>query len=176
MIADDFFFDPETQEGGNFALIPPGNYLAEIIEAAIRQPKSGDGHMLGLTWRIVDGEYEGRQIWQTLCYQHSNAQTQDIARRMMKDICTALAINEQVTDPEVFKFKAAQVRIGVQSDKFGQFDDKNFIKRVQALADAEPPPPTAPKPAKPVASSPSKPAVKPANTGPGPAPWKKSAA
>jgi hypothetical protein len=175
-MTENFYFDLETQEGSSFELIPPGAYAAEIIEAEIGQPRSGDGHMLSLTWRIVDGEYEGRQVWQTLCYQHSNAQTQDIARRMMKDICIALAINEQVTDPEVFKFKSAQVRIGIRPDKFGQFDARNFIKRVQTSADAEPPPPTAPKPPKTVASSQSKPAVKPANTGLGPAPWKKSAA
>jgi hypothetical protein len=175
-MSDEFFFDPETQEGNKFALVPPGVYSAEIIEAKIGQPKSGDGHMLILIWRILDGACAAQLVWQTLCYQHSNAQTQDIARRTMKDICTALAINEQVTDPEVFKFKPAQVRIGIQSDEFGQFPDKNVIKRVQAPADAERPPPTAPKPVKPATSSPSKPAAKPANTGPGPAPWKKSVA
>src|SRR5262245_61675186 len=101
---DDFFFNPEEHEGSSFELLPLGDYTAEIIEADIRQPKSGDGHMLALTWKICDGAYESRQVWQTLCYQHSSAQVQDIARRMLKDICVALGINEQVTDPEVFKF------------------------------------------------------------------------
>ena len=178
-MSDHFFFDPETQEGSSFELIPPGDYVAEIIEAEIRQPSSGDGHMLALTWKICEGDYEGRQVWETLCYQHSNPQTQDIARKKLKDICVALDINEQISDPEVFKYKPAKVRIGIKSDEYGQFDNQNRIKRVRGLADAEPPPPgapTEPKPTKTVASSPSKPAAKPANTGPGPAPWKKSVA
>jgi Protein of unknown function (DUF669) len=178
-MGDDFFFDPETQEGSSFELIPPGDHEAEIIEAKLGQPKSGDGHKLTLTWKICQGDYEGCQVWETLCFQHSNAQTEDIARKKLKDICTALGINEQVTDPEVFKFKPALVRIGIESDKYGQFESQNRIKRVRGLADAEPPPlgaPTEPKSTKTVASSPSKPAAKPANTGPGPAPWKKSAA
>jgi hypothetical protein len=114
-MSNEFVFNPDQQEGG-FGLLPAGDYTAEIIEAEIRQPKSLDGHMLALTWKISDGEYEGRQAWQTLCYQHSNVQTQDIARRMLKDICIALGITEQVTDPEVFKFKPAKVRIGIQSE------------------------------------------------------------
>jgi hypothetical protein len=44
----EFFFDPDQQEGG-FKVLPAGEYTAEIIEAEIRPPKSGDGNMLTLT-------------------------------------------------------------------------------------------------------------------------------
>jgi Protein of unknown function (DUF669) len=106
----DFAFDPSQQEGSHYEVIPAGEYTAEIVDAMITQPKSGDGHMLRLVWNIADGDFEGRKIFQTLCYQHSNPTTQDIARRMLKDICVAFAINEQVSDPEVFKFKPAKRR------------------------------------------------------------------
>ena len=145
-MGDDFFFNPETQEGTSFELIPSGDYLAQIIEADIRQPKSGDGHMLALTWRICEGECEGRQIWETLCYQHSNPTTQDIARKKLKDLCVAFGITEQVSDPESFLFKPAKVWIGIQSDKYGQFDDKNFVKRVWPVQDPEPTPIQKPAP------------------------------
>jgi hypothetical protein len=65
-MSDEFHFNPEQQEGSDFELIPPGDYVAQIIEAEIRQPKSGDGHMLALTWKICEGEYENRQVWDTL--------------------------------------------------------------------------------------------------------------
>ena len=99
--------------------------------------------MLALTWKICEGECEGRQVWETLCYQHSNPQTQDIARKKLKDLCVAFGITEQVSDSESFLFKPAKVRIGIQSDKYGQFDDKNFVKRVWPL---QAPEPTTPKP------------------------------
>jgi hypothetical protein len=141
-----FYFNPESQEGTSFELIPAGDYVAQIVEANIRQPKSGDGHMLALTWRICEGECEGRQIWETLCYQHSNPTTQDIARKKLKDLCVAFGITEQVSDPESFLFKPAKVRIGIQSDKYGQFDDKNFVKRVWPVQDPEPTPIQKPAP------------------------------
>jgi hypothetical protein len=84
----------------------------------------------------------------------------------LKDICIALGIGEQITDPEVFKFKPMRVRIGIQVDKSGRYDDSNKISRVQSLEDdpAEPTPlqqPTKPKPQ--------------AGNGPGDAPWRKRA-
>jgi Protein of unknown function (DUF669) len=64
-MSENFFFDPSKEEGSHFNLIRPGNYVAEIIEAEIKQPQSGDGHMLAITWRISEGDYEGRQIWES---------------------------------------------------------------------------------------------------------------
>jgi len=178
-MSDEFYFDPEQQEGSHFELLPVGDYTAQIIDAVISQPKSGDGHMLSLTWKICDGEYEGRQIWQTLCYQHSNSQAQDIARKHLKDICIALDINQQITNPEVFKFKPARVRVGIESDKNGQYDDQNRIKRVRPLqdADTETMEVKASKPTTPQATTAPKPVSKPSPSGPpGARPWKKQPA
>lgn len=165
----DFFFNPDEQEGSNFEPIPAGEYVAEIVDVAISQPKSDDGHMLRLVWRVVEGDFENRQVWQTLCYQHSNPTTQDIARKMLKDICVALDINEQISDPEIFKFKPARVRVDIESDKYGQYEDQNKIKRVKPLTKAD----NEAQEAKPAAAAP-KPAPKPAGTGPGAAPWKQT--
>jgi hypothetical protein len=179
-MSDEFFFDPSQQEGSNYTPIPAGDYTAEIVEATITQPKNGDGHMLSLIWRVVEGDYEGRPIFQQLCYQHSKAQTQDIARRTLKDICDALDINQQISDPEIFKFKPARVRVGVEIDKYGQYDDKNKIKRVKPLTEADnetqetKPSPAQAAPVTPKAAA--KPAPKAAGNGPSAAPWKRPAA
>ena len=177
-MSDEFYFDPSQQEGSNFQLIPIGKYAAEIIEATLAVPSSGDGHMLNLTWRITDGEHEGRQVWDHLCYQHSNAVTEGIARRKIKDICVALDITEQVNDPKMFLYKSMQVRVGIQRDKQGVRDDRNVISRVRPLnAPDEPAPtptPSGPAPAA-AAKSAAKPAAKKPADGLGAAPWKKTA-
>jgi hypothetical protein len=174
-MSDEFFFDPEQQEGSNYTPIPAGEYTAEIIEATITQPKSGDGHMLALIWKISDGDHEGRQIFDQLCYQHSNPTTQDIARKKLKDICVALDINAQVTDPEIFKFKPARVRVVIESDKYGQYEDRNRIKRVKSVTETD----NEAQEAKPAPAAPkttAKPAPKATGNGPGAAPWKRPAA
>ena len=55
-------FDPETQEGNSWDPLPVGEYVAQIVEASVQQPKSGDGYYLALTWKIAEGEFEGRQV------------------------------------------------------------------------------------------------------------------
>ena len=126
-------FDPETQEGNSWELLPVGEYVAQIVEASIQQPKSGDGYYLALTWKIIEGEYEGRQVWQRITFVHSSEQAQTIGRKTLKDLCVALDVNEQVSDAEVFLFKPARIRVGIEKDKQGLYPDKNRITRILPL-------------------------------------------
>jgi len=130
---NEFSFDPTTQEGSHFDPIPFGNYPAEVIDAVSSRPKTGNGVMLSLTFRITEGPYEGREVWATYCYLHPKFQTQDIARRKLKDVCDAMGIKEQITDPEVFKLKPVLIKVGIESDKNGQYDDRNKILSVKPL-------------------------------------------
>ena len=51
-------FDPTTQEGNSWAVMPVGKYVAQIVEAIIQPPHSGDGCYLALIWKIIEGDYE----------------------------------------------------------------------------------------------------------------------
>jgi hypothetical protein len=167
-------FEPENQEGNSWDLIPDGEYVAEIVEASVAQPKSGNGYYLALVWKIVEGDYENRQIWQRVTYLHSSEQAQTIGRKTMKDLCSALGISEHVDDAEIFLFKPARIRVGVEKNPHGIYDDKNKVKRVSPL---NPPAPKAAAPlkaAEPAASKPQAGAAPkgPARSGPaGSAPW-----
>src|SRR6478672_2425366 len=123
-------FVPENQEGNSWDLIPDGEYVAEIVEASVTQPRNGDGYYIALTWKIADGDYQGRYIWQRVTFLHSNEQAQSIGRKALKDLCVALSVQEHVEDVEVFLFKPARIKVGVEKDKTGQYDDKNKVKRV----------------------------------------------
>jgi Protein of unknown function (DUF669) len=165
-------FDPETQEGNSWELLPVGEYVAQIVEASVQQPKSGDGCYLALTWKIAEGEFEGRQVWHRITFAHSKEQTQTIGRKTLKDLCVALDVNEQVNDAEVFLFKPARIRLGIEKDKQGLYPDKNKVSRILPLEakPAEPEQPTQATAAK--ASSPAVATRAPKSTGPGaPAPW-----
>ena len=56
-------FDPTTQEGNSWDVLPVGEYVAQVVESSVQQPNSGDGYQLALTWKIIEGDYEGRQVW-----------------------------------------------------------------------------------------------------------------
>ena len=79
-------FDPATHEGNSWDVLPAGEYVAQVVEASIQQPNSGDGYYLSLTWKIIEGAYEGRQVWQRITYQHSSEQAQTFGRKTLKDL------------------------------------------------------------------------------------------
>src|SRR5262245_40990613 len=164
-------FDPTTQEGNSWDVLPVGEYVAQVVEASIQQPNSGDGYHLALTWKITEGGYEGRQVWQRIRYLHSSEQAQTIGRKTLKDLCVATGVaDEQVANAEVFLCKPVRIRLGIERDKQGVYPDKNRISRILPLeAKSEEPE----QPAKPVAAtkvaSPAK-TSKPAPAGP--APWR----
>jgi Protein of unknown function (DUF669) len=163
-------FDPTTQEGNSYDVLPVGEYVAQVVEASIQQPNSGDGYHLALTWKIIEGDYEGRQVWQRITYLHSSEQAQTIGRKTLKDLCVATDVAEQVDDAEVFLFKPVRIRLGIERDKQGVYPDKNRISRILPLEAKEPEQPE--QPAKPVAATKVASAAKTPKPKPaGPAPW-----
>src|SRR5262245_563783 len=161
-------FDPATQEGNSWDVLPVGEYVAQVVEASILQPNSGDGHYLALTWKIIGGDYEGRQVWQRITFLHSSEQAQTIGRKTLKDLCIATDVAERVEDAEVFRFKPVRIRLGIERDKQGVYPDKNRISRILPLEpkSVEPEQPTKPAATK-VPSAAKTPKPAPA----GPAPW-----
>jgi Protein of unknown function (DUF669) len=126
-------FDPGTQGGNSWDPLPAGVYVAQIVEASVLRPKSGDGCYLAITWKIAEGEFEGRQVWDRITFVHSNEQAQTIGRKTLKDLCVALDVNEQINDAEVFLFKLARIRLGIEKDKQGLYPDKNKVSRILPL-------------------------------------------
>jgi hypothetical protein len=176
-------FDPATQEGND--LIPIGIYAAQVIEACVAQPQSGDGHYIALTWQITEGQHENRYIWQRITFLHSKEQAVRIGRKQFKDLCVATGISEQVSDVEVFKFIPCEIKVGIETDKRGEYPDKSKVSgiwplgqapRPKAMATAEP---KTPAPAARMAATSAsvttaapKPAAASAN-GATPPPWRK---
>jgi hypothetical protein len=161
-------FEPENQEGNVWDLLPIDEYAASIVEVAVDKPKSGNGYYVAVTWKIDEGPYEGRQIWQRITYMHSSEQAQTIGRKQLKDLCNATGFGgEHVEDVQVFLLKRAKIKVGVERDKEGVYDDKNKVLRIRPLD--ETPPPTAAKPQ----PQPIKPQPQAAKTQPkaGKAPW-----
>jgi hypothetical protein len=127
----DLGFDPQTEEGTRYDLIPPGVYMAAITDASISATKNNAGQMLNFTWKIMgDGPHEGRSVWQSILFAHTNPQAVKIGRAKIKDVCIACGVEEKITDLDVFKFKECLITIAVEPEKDG-YDAKNKITRVR---------------------------------------------
>ena len=83
--------------------------------------------MVNLRWRIVEGEYENRVVFQSILIQHTSADAQKFGRQRFKDVAFACNIKDPITDLEVLKYKTCTIRLGIEKDKTGQYPDKNRV-------------------------------------------------
>jgi hypothetical protein len=123
-------FDVDNEEGSKFDLLPKGTYKAEIMGAAVKVAKSGRGQYVSITWQIVEGEFERRNVFQNVTIQHDSEKAQRFGRGMFKDIASACGISGQLTDLSVLCFRPCAIKVGIEEDKTGEYDDKNKVVRV----------------------------------------------
>ena len=53
----------ETEAADEFGPLPPGEYTAHIIDGDLEQSRSKGTPGYKLTFKIIDGDYAGRQFW-----------------------------------------------------------------------------------------------------------------
>lgn len=157
-----FDFDPSTvpADDRNFDPLPNGQYEAEIVASEVLDTKSGNGRRLALTWKIVAGPFENRQIWQNLNILHDNAVAQEIGQKELRSVCDALGL-PAVRNTDDLHFKPAILVIGRQKND----PERNEVKQVKPVGGAAQTPRSTP-PAH-VAAAPR------AATASGGAPWRK---
>ena len=126
-------FDPTTQEGNSWDILRSANTLPRLSRPPSSSRIPADGYYLAVTWKIIVGDSEGRQIWQRITFLHSSEQAQTIGRKMLKDLCNSTDVAEPIDDAKVFLFKPVRLRLGIEKDKQGVYPDKNRVSRIMPL-------------------------------------------
>lgn len=102
-------------------VLPPGKYLAQLIESEMVPTKAGDGQLLRLIFEILEGPFARRKIFDQLNLVNRNQQTVEIAQRTLSAICHAVG-QVHVSDSEQLHFKPLFVTLKVEpagTDKYG---------------------------------------------------------
>lgn len=84
-------FDANTVEpNAGFSPLPAGKYLAVITEDEMKE--SARGRYLQLKFEVIEGEYNGRNLWARLNLEHENPKAVQIARGDLSAICRAVGV------------------------------------------------------------------------------------
>ena len=75
-----------------FEAIPSDKYLVEITHSELKPTKAGNGSYLEIEYTVLEGEYQGRKVWDRLCLNHPTQKTVDIARANLSAICHAVDV------------------------------------------------------------------------------------
>lgn len=151
----------EIEPQGSFDPIPAGWYTVMIVASEMKPTKNGSGEYLQLRLDIIDGEYEGRVLFDRLNLRNSNQTAVEIAQRQLSAICRAVGVM-QPQDSSDLHDRPLRVKVSIRPAGNGH-DASNEIKGYEALEGAA----KQPAPAARTAPAAAAPAAKPA----GKKPW-----
>ena len=140
----------------SFDVLPAGTYSAMITGSEMKPTKTG-GERLNLTFQIVEGEHQGRLVWQGLNLKNANQQAVDIAMRELSAICRAVGVLTPKSSEELHD-KPLRIKVKVRPAD-GQYQASNEINGYEPLNGA--------------ATTNTAPTQKQAATGAATPPWKK---
>ncbi len=120
-------FDANTVEPtGKFTPIPMDDYLAIITDSEMKDTKKGDGKYLLLTYEVIEGEFKGRKIFETLNLVNKTQTAVEIAQRALSAVCRATGVLHPKDSSELHG-KPLVISVGIREGSNG-FEDKNVIR------------------------------------------------
>ena len=157
-------FDASAVEPlGNYEVLPPGKYVAQIIASEMRPTKDGAGQYLYLEIDILEGAARGRRLFDRLNLINGNPEAVLIAQRTLSSICRAVG-KLQVSNSEQLHLLPLVADVKVRPPK-GQYGESNSIRYLPCSAVAAPQAPAA-------VAAPR--AMAPAPAAANPMPWKRT--
>jgi len=94
----------QVEPNAPIEVLPPGDYIVQIVGSEMKSTKDETGQMLWLEYDIIDGEFAGRKMWDRLNLVNKNSQAVEIAQRTLSAICRAVG-KMAVSDSEELHFK-----------------------------------------------------------------------
>jgi len=116
----------EIEPMGAYTPIPIDDYLSMIVASEKKDTKSGTGSYLNLTFEIIDGEYKGRRVFDTLNLVNSNTQTVEIAQRRLSAIQRCVGVIHLRDSNELHNIPLV-ISVGIKPAD-GQYAAKNIIR------------------------------------------------
>lgn len=127
----------EVEPQGSFEPIPAGWYTAMITDSEFKATKNGNGEYLQLRLDVIDGEHEGRVLFDRLNLNNPNQTAVEIAQRQLSAICRAVGIMTPSDSSELHD-KPLKVKVSIRPAGNG-YEASNEVKAYDATDGASAP-------------------------------------
>lgn len=125
----------QVEPSGSIDVVPPGRYNVIITDSDYVATKSGTGHYLKLTFKIIEGDYVNRLVWANLNLDNPNTKAVEIAQRELSAICHAVDVLSFKDTSDLHGIPlSAQVKIRKGTDGY---DDQNTISGFKSVAESD---------------------------------------
>lgn len=125
----------EIEPQGSFDPIPAGWYTVMIVASEMKTTKNGSGEYLQLRLDIIDGEYEGRVLFDRLNLRNQNQTAVEIAQRQLSAICRAVGVM-QPQDSSDLHDRPLRVKVSIRPAGNGH-DASNEIRGYSPIEGSE---------------------------------------
>ena len=116
----------EIEPQGSFEPIPAGWYTAMIVDSEMKATKNGTGEYLQLRLDIIDGDHQGRVLFDRLNLNNQNQTAVEIAQRQLSAICRAVGVM-QPQDSSDLHDKPLRVKVAIRPAGNG-YEASNEVK------------------------------------------------
>ena len=124
----------EVTPGSGFDPIPPGQYVVMITDSEMKETSSKTGEMLKLTFKVLEGEFEGRYLWSNLNLVNQSEKAVEIAQRELSAICHACDVLNPEDSSELHGIPMiAKVKVNPPKDGY---DANNSISGFKSMDEA----------------------------------------
>lgn len=121
-------FDATSVEPNKpFEILPPNRYVVQIVASEMRPTKDGKGQYLWLELDVLEGEQQGRKLFDRLNLVNANPTTVEIAQRTLSAICHAVG-KLQVQDSEELHLIPLLADVKVQPSKNEGYGPSNTLR------------------------------------------------
>lgn len=120
-------FDATTVEpAAPMEAVPAGQYLAAVQDSTVNPTKAGTGQILTLTWKILDGQFANRLIFDRINVVNANPMAEQIGQRKLSSLCHAVGVL-QMQDTSQLHGIPCSIRVTIRKDESGKYDDSNEV-------------------------------------------------
>lgn len=121
----------------SFPDLPPDSYISEIIKTDVMTTKDGQGRYIKIRFKIKEGEFKGRIIYQNFNILNKNKIAEEIGKRYLSILCTAIGIESFDDTDEILNYQVI-VKLGAENKLL------TFYKIEEKIPSFEEPPIIAP--------------------------------
>ena len=125
----------EAQPNQGHAPMPEGVYLGVIEAAEIHKNRAGTGEYLKLKWRISDGDFRGRIVWDNITTSHQDAKSNSIGLLFLGKLCDAVGLNEPPNDTDILHGRACDIHVIIREQE--GFPTDNRIRDYSRLESSD---------------------------------------
>jgi Protein of unknown function (DUF669) len=125
-------FDHEKEQGlPERELLPPGNYLAQVVDSQVGPMRNGRGTQVANMLTIMEPvQFENQTVFLNCIISHESEKAVQFGKARLKNLCAGVGLTEPLTDLSALCFKPCVIKVRISRDKNGVYPDRNEISSV----------------------------------------------